>query len=39
MKSPETLDDERRGGQSALPVARMGMTRMGMIRGAGRVRR
>jgi hypothetical protein len=34
MKSPNTLDDERRGGQSALPVARMGM-----IRGAGRVRR
>jgi hypothetical protein len=34
MKSPETLDDERRGGRSALPVARMGM-----IRGAGRVRR
>jgi hypothetical protein len=34
MKSPETLDDERQGGQSALPFERMGM-----IRGAGRVRR
>jgi hypothetical protein len=34
MKSPETLDDERRGGRSALPGARMGMAR-----GAGRVRR
>lgn len=33
MKSPETLDDERRGGRSALLDARMGM-----VHGAGRVR-
>ena len=33
MKSPETLEDERRGGRSALSGARMGM-----VRGARRVR-
>jgi hypothetical protein len=34
MKSPEALDDERRGGRSVLPGARMGKAR-----GAGQVRR
>jgi hypothetical protein len=33
MKSPETLEDERRGGRSVLSGARMGM-----VRGARRVR-
>jgi hypothetical protein len=33
MKSPETLEDERRGGRSVLSGARMGM-----IRGARRGR-
>jgi hypothetical protein len=33
MKSPETLEDERRGGRSVLSGARMGM-----VSGARRVR-
>jgi hypothetical protein len=33
MKSPEALEDERRGGRSVLSGARMGM-----VRGARRVR-
>jgi hypothetical protein len=34
MKSPKTLDDERRGGRSVLSGARMGM-----VHGAWRVRK
>jgi hypothetical protein len=34
MKSPGALDDERRGGRSVLSGAHMGM-----VRGAGRVRK